>query len=158
MRVMVYLSTPMEESPETLVGNSSSELTSMCVARPGLLLADFESAILLPGWRVETEWQVAGSLAAAFLVSLMFEFLRCSRNRLLISRISVGSRRQWPFHLVSAFMYGLQALVGVLLLLLISSGNAWLCAAVVIGLATGCLCFSVTSVSFSFNLNQQQCI
>ena len=153
---MVRLNAPMTD----IVSPAESE-NQTCIDAGGhklFLHSGYENGILFYGWDAATDWQFAGTIAAAFFMAFLFEFVRCSRNRYLIKRISFGQKRQWTFHVFTSALYGIQAVVGIAVILLIGTFHLWICLSVAAGLALGCLCFSVTSVSFTFNISQEHCV
>jgi hypothetical protein len=137
------------EVPDNSTSSSSCDTT--------FLHSGYQNGILVYGWNATTDWQFAGTMAAAFFIAFVFEFVRCTRNRYLIKKVSLCQKRQWTLHVFTTILYGIQSLIGICLLLMINTFHVWICLSIVTGLALGCLCFSVTSVSFTLNLGQEHC-
>lgn len=115
----------------------------------------YEDDVLIEGWDADTDWHVAAVVAAAFFISVLFEFVRCSRHRLMIHGASQTKYKSWTIHVISSIMYGIQAAIGIILILLICTFHLWICVGIAAGLAVGCLCFSLSTVQVTFNVHQR---
>lgn len=152
----MFIPSSSDSSNETLPVTATPAPDQVWLPHRSFLHDGYETNVLFHGWDATDDWLVGGTMTAVFFIAFVFEFVRCSRNRLLIRRIS--QKRQWKFHVLTSILYGIQAVIGILIVLLISTFHVWICASVAAGLTLGCLCFSVTSVSLSFNVNQEHCL
>lgn len=140
----------------------------------------FEKDLLIAGWDVDTEIKMIGTVAAVFLLALVFEWIKFYRIRYsqlaaivpaVVRNRGLGtangssqssgdsSRSRWLSlpRLIESLLYAVQVAISFTLMLLVMTFNVWILLGTVFGMMTGYALFASSSRLMPGNNSEDCC-